>query len=178
MFDMKLINELSGMTPEQVAAKYSLDEMIELSTALQQQTIELQKTIDDQQVRIAKGKVEVLKRYGPKPTISMQAVNGEITIGLFIEGEVNLYPEKLSPYDSYEIAEFIGKLLRIPAKRQIVGEEAINILLNSQPVSMTDCEKRLYFKQVMDWLVLEVAPKPARIKLPRQTLKLCDGCYR
>jgi hypothetical protein len=174
----EFIDQLSQMTPEDVSKKYTFDEMVELTTELQRQQAELQKIVDDQQKRIARGKAEVLKRYGRKPVISMQAVDGEIMIGLFVEGDINIYPKKLSPYDSYEIAEFIGKLLRIPAKRQITSEDVIKILLDSKPVPMTDCERRIYFNQVMNWLMNEVEPKPARIKLPWQTLKLCDGCYR
>jgi FtsZ-binding cell division protein ZapB len=181
------INQLSQMTPEEVAEKYSPAEMTELTTELQRQNeelqrqnTELQRVVDDQQARIARGKAEVLKRYGPKPLLRMElAGEDEIQILLFIDGEMNLYPQTVSFCDSFDIAGLIAKLLQIPNERQIASEKLFGYREPVNTVPMALCDKQFYIKQTLDWLVNKVTPKPKKIKLlPWRTLRLHKDFYK
>ncbi len=164
-------NEIAQMkSVEELRNRFTPEELKELAPQMLEKTAELQRETKGYEESIARNKQLFLKQYGPKPMVTMALVGeDEVNVVLFINGEINIYPEIVSIHDGLELIDLIGNLLHIPEKRQRVDSQLTNYggFINRTPLSLVDC--RMYARKVTKWLCDDVQPKP-RIYWPGKTL--------
>ena len=170
--------ELSNMTPEQLRERFTEEEMVEINKKLQEELlkaqeetfkaelkcIELEQKHKETQERLRNSRETFLKRWGPKPFLSVLTrddIFPNVELNLIIDGEMNIFPERLSVFDAYELMDCVGKLLRIPDKRMQVGNSVLEIPEEQiRIIPWAGADLGYYGRKLIKWLMEEVTPKP------------------
>lgn len=181
----ELVNQLASMKPEQLEERFTPEERVYIfaevnrmieKTRKRTQELEAQNEMLSNKLKIRRE--QFLVKYGSKPLAMLELTNeDEVEMALFIDGYINIFPQRMSIHDGFAIMDLISNLLKIPDKRLICSNQILNYDGPINTIPLTPIDIKVYIRQLMDWLTKNVEPKPKKIFWPGNTLIEKKGLY-